>query len=490
MGQQKITETEVSEVLLKEDHVLVTQQVQQQDGTMAESLRRIPLSVFGSEINKNAPVTSVNGQTGKVELRPVYLVTLNSSNKAVQPYGDIIAAHRAGYDVKCDYKGYLLPLKATTEDECTFSGIVDSTSHSVVVRSNGSITIYERSLAQKKDIPSKTSQLENDSGYLTKAPVTSVNGKTGDVTVLTPVRVIIEQLADGSYQPDPPHDELEQLHDEGHLLYCQYGNLELPLTHVKGHFLTFSVVDGGNIHTIKIGGSSVQITVDPIKSSDNATGLSDEEKSIIYNLFYQASYSSQDSGIRSAVVQLKKLWFGDTEEPPAADNALLRWDYTQGDILNHGLVKTPDWPQTNASYSLEEDGLLLINNNESKMATFMSSNTYNISDVEITYVVKPVEIFAGKNNAGVPNLWAGLAILNTPYVALSPYHGLSVAGEEKSSYKLPAVDVEYTIKITGGVVYVNDEQAGAIEATEPSKVSIGCNGTMYIKSVSVVPLEG
>ena len=32
-------------------------------------------------------------------------------------------------------------------------------------------------------IPTKTSQLDNDSGFITSAPVTSVNGKTGAVTV-------------------------------------------------------------------------------------------------------------------------------------------------------------------------------------------------------------------------------------------------------------------------------------------------------------------
>ena len=32
-------------------------------------------------------------------------------------------------------------------------------------------------------VPTKTSQLENDSGYLTSAPVTSVNSKTGAVVL-------------------------------------------------------------------------------------------------------------------------------------------------------------------------------------------------------------------------------------------------------------------------------------------------------------------
>ena len=42
------------------------------------------------------------------------------------------------------------------------------------------------SLAEKNDIPTKTSQLDNDSGFLTSAPVTSVNGKTGAVTITVP----------------------------------------------------------------------------------------------------------------------------------------------------------------------------------------------------------------------------------------------------------------------------------------------------------------
>ena len=204
---------------------------------------------------------------------PVYLVTIDSTNKAEQPFGEIVEAHRAGYDVQCNYKGYLLPLMIAGDTEYTFSGVVDTTSRSVVVRSNGTAMIQERSMAKSSDLPQKVSDLENDSGYLTKAPVTSVNGQTGKVTVPTPVRVIIEQLADGSYQPDPPHDELEELHDEGHLLYCQYGNLELPLTHTEAHFLTFSGVDGGNMHTVRIGPSAVKTTAEPLASgSDTDAG--------------------------------------------------------------------------------------------------------------------------------------------------------------------------------------------------------------------------
>lgn len=37
-------------------------------------------------------------------------------------------------------------------------------------------------------IPTKTSQLQNDSGYITSAPVTSVNGQTGAVTIAVPTK--------------------------------------------------------------------------------------------------------------------------------------------------------------------------------------------------------------------------------------------------------------------------------------------------------------
>lgn len=37
-------------------------------------------------------------------------------------------------------------------------------------------------------IPTKTSQLQNDSGYITSAPVTSVNGQTGEVTIAVPTK--------------------------------------------------------------------------------------------------------------------------------------------------------------------------------------------------------------------------------------------------------------------------------------------------------------
>lgn len=49
---------------------------------------------------------------------------------------------------------------------------------------NAVITVALSNKANVSDIPTKTSDLTNDSGFLTSAPVASVDGKTGAVTVL------------------------------------------------------------------------------------------------------------------------------------------------------------------------------------------------------------------------------------------------------------------------------------------------------------------
>ena len=48
---------------------------------------------------------------------------------------------------------------------------------------NQDIVTKEKLDAVEAAIPTKTSQLDNDSGFITSAPVTSVNAKTGAVTL-------------------------------------------------------------------------------------------------------------------------------------------------------------------------------------------------------------------------------------------------------------------------------------------------------------------
>lgn len=151
-----------------------------------------------------------------------------------------------------------------------FTTVSDAVAYRIVIHDDNSVECSEMELTKKTDLPTKTSQLKNDSGYLTKAPVTGVNGQTGDVTVSTPVRIMIERLANGLYQPDPPYDEIVELHDQGNLLYCQYENLELPLTSAVPHFYTFSCVHDGKVHKVRIGPSSVTASSEAIASGSGS----------------------------------------------------------------------------------------------------------------------------------------------------------------------------------------------------------------------------
>jgi hypothetical protein len=48
------------------------------------------------------------------------------------------------------------------------------------------VTLEGNKTTAELGLPTKTSDLDNDSGFLTSAPVTSVNGQTGAVTIAVP----------------------------------------------------------------------------------------------------------------------------------------------------------------------------------------------------------------------------------------------------------------------------------------------------------------
>ena len=486
--------------------------------------------------------------------RPVYLVTVFDAGDGTYTSDCGVEAIRAKMDanvpVACYWydKEIVLPLTGFhSSDIVIFSAVRDTVEYQVVFNES-SVSCYVTALAENARIPTKTSDLENDSGYLTSAP--------------TPVTVTVTGNTDGTYTPDKTYSELRLAKGEGKTLLCLYDDdgVYLPLTSDQEAFV-FSAVINTQLYQIEIpfmGGDRppCAFVSKTDLSTPNSDGLSDNVKALLLSLFENAAYINPDMG--NTLEQLRSIWLGGAVETfsvtnnltnvtnsntaisvtsgasyratltPSIDGGIitnvtvtmggvdisdnykdgvlnvpavtgdivitasavwLYWDYTQGDIVGHGFYKA-EGSSADATYSLEDDGLLIVNNSETKLLTFLSYNTFNCSDVEITYVVKPVEILASKNGAGVPSNWAGLIILNTPYAVLSTHHGLAVNGEEIGDYVLPALNVEYTIKIRGGVVYVNGANAGTIDTTEASRASIGCNGTMYIKSVSVTPLEG
>lgn len=98
-----------------------------------------------------APVQSVNGQTGDVVITAASLGALTSETDPIfsaSPAASITSQDITSWDNKSDF--------------------------------SGSYT----DLTNKPTIPAKTSDLVNDSGYITSAPVTSVDGKTGAVQIM------------------------------------------------------------------------------------------------------------------------------------------------------------------------------------------------------------------------------------------------------------------------------------------------------------------
>lgn len=125
---------------------------------------------------------------------------------------------------------------------------------------------YDGSEEVAVKLPTKLSQLENDEGYLTEAPVTSVNGRTGDITVPTPVKVTVTKQADGSYDTDLYSVEIMRAYAAGNVVYCKYGNQVLSLVLAAATRCIFNSVNEDVLHTVSIGTSTVTVTNTPLAS--------------------------------------------------------------------------------------------------------------------------------------------------------------------------------------------------------------------------------
>lgn len=142
----------------------------------------------------DVPVTSVNGQTGDVNLTAGDVDALPNTIKYASNLS--LTIDNSTYVVTAQLKdqdGNNLGTAQTIDlplESVVVSGDYDEATKEVVLTlKDGSSVKFSvadlvSGLASSSDIPTKTSQLTNDSGFLTSAPVTSVNGMTGAVTGL------------------------------------------------------------------------------------------------------------------------------------------------------------------------------------------------------------------------------------------------------------------------------------------------------------------
>lgn len=142
----------------------------------------------------DADITLTASDVGALEstYKPTFVVNVRTTStglSANKTFEEITNAYNSGYDVYCMFANlYLIHLKLITSNGIQFSSSIFSGNHLQNKVSWYTLTVSSSNEwhYQSDDnviIPTATSQLTNDSGFLTSAPVTSVNNKTGAVAL-------------------------------------------------------------------------------------------------------------------------------------------------------------------------------------------------------------------------------------------------------------------------------------------------------------------
>ena len=173
--------------------------------TLVDNKTSKELNLYGTGNEPPYPVTSVNGQTGDVTIEvggnvdsvngKTGAVVLSAADVGALPNTTVIPDKTSQLD---NDSGYITNSALT--DYAKKTEIPTKTSE--LTNDSGYITnVALEPYAKTVDIPTKTSQLNNDSGYITAndVPVKSVDGATGDV-VTNAVKTTAQTLTDAQKQ--------------------------------------------------------------------------------------------------------------------------------------------------------------------------------------------------------------------------------------------------------------------------------------------------
>ena len=173
--------------------------------TLVDNKTSKELNLYGTGNAPPYPVTSVNGQTGDVTIEvggnvdsvngKTGVVVLNAADVGALPNTTVIPDKTSQLD---NDSGYITNSALT--DYAKKTEIPTKTSE--LTNDSGYITnVALEPYAKTVDIPTKTSQLNNDSGYITAndIPVKSVDGATGNV-VTNAVKTTTQTLTDAQKQ--------------------------------------------------------------------------------------------------------------------------------------------------------------------------------------------------------------------------------------------------------------------------------------------------
>ena len=173
--------------------------------TLVDNKTSKELNLYGTGNAPPYPVTSVNGQTGDVTIEvggnvdsvngKTGVVVLSAADVGALPNTTVIPDKTSQLD---NDSGYITDSALT--DYAKKTEIPTKTSE--LTNDSGYITnVALEPYAKTVDIPTKTSQLNNDSGYITAndVPVKSVDGATGDV-LTNAVKTTAQTLTDAQKQ--------------------------------------------------------------------------------------------------------------------------------------------------------------------------------------------------------------------------------------------------------------------------------------------------
>lgn len=173
---------------LKTDNTSIKSAIQTLQDTYVPNTRKVNGKALDSDITLTASDVGALESTYK----PTFVVnvrTISTGLSADKTFEEITNAYNNGYDVYCMFADlYLIHLKLITSNGIQFSSSSFSGNYLQSKVSWYTLTVSSSNKWQYQSgdnvvIPTKTSNLTNDSGFLTSAPVTSVNNKTGAVTL-------------------------------------------------------------------------------------------------------------------------------------------------------------------------------------------------------------------------------------------------------------------------------------------------------------------
>ncbi len=134
----------------------------------------------------------------------------------------------------------------------TFAAVSNAIEYRVVIKSDEDISCTMTKLAGSDAIPTKVSQLQNDSGFLTEAPVTTT-------------KVELTKQTDGSYLSDLSAADIMAAYKDHKTVHCYHNKMILPLIRSVVNEAVFSGIYDGQIHTVTVASNQVAtVTVIPL----------------------------------------------------------------------------------------------------------------------------------------------------------------------------------------------------------------------------------